>query len=163
MLFAKTFNNSTRLIEYMNNNISCPVDNIPVNENKVRTTAFFVLLIGIVYLATSCWLFAAFLTLDFALRAFNLNTYSPLGIISGVVVKQLKLKNKPTDRGPKRFAAMVGFAFSAFIFSTSVLHLTIASQAATAVLLIFASLESFVGFCAGCYLYSLMRRISLVK
>jgi hypothetical protein len=147
----------------MNNNISCPVDNVSVNENKVRTTAFFVLLIGIVYLATSCWLFAAFLTLDFALRAFNLNTYSALGIISGVVVKQLKLKNKPTDRAPKRFAALIGFVFSAFILATSLLHLTIISQAATAVLLVFASLESFAGFCAGCYLYSFMRRLSLVK
>jgi len=147
----------------MNNNISCPVDHVTVNENKVRTTAFFVLLIGIVFLTTNCWLFAAFLTFDFALRAFNFNNYSPLGIISGVVVKQLKLKNKPTDRGPKRFAAMIGFVFSAFIFAASLLHIGIASQAASAVLIIFASLESFAGFCAGCYLYSFMRKISLVR
>jgi hypothetical protein len=147
----------------MNNNISCPVDNVPVDENKVRTTAFFVLLIGIVYLATSCWLFAAFLTLDFALRAFNLNMYSPLAIIGGVVVKQLKLKSKPTDRAPKRFAAMIGFVFSAFILATSLLHLAMASLAAVAVLLVFASLESFAGFCAGCYLYSFIRRMSLVR
>ena len=146
----------------MNNNLTCPVDNIVVNENRVRTTAFFVLLLAIVYLATNCWLFAAFLTVDFALRAFNLNAYSPLAILSGVVVKQLKLKNKPTDRGPKRFAAMIGFAFSGFILISSLLHLTIVSQIATATLLVFASLESFAGFCAGCYLYSFMRRVNFL-
>jgi len=34
----------------MSDNISCPVDHIPINENRVRLTAMFVLLTGLTYL-----------------------------------------------------------------------------------------------------------------
>jgi hypothetical protein len=142
----------------MNNNISCPVDNISVNENKIRITAFFVLLLALVYLLTGGWIFAAFLSVDFALRAFNLGNYSLLGLLSDAVVKQLKIKNKPTDRAPKRFAALLGFFFSCFILAAVLLHLILASQIATGALIVFATLESFAGFCTGCYVYSFIRR-----
>src|ERR1700744_2146697 len=92
--------------------MECPVDFIPINENKARLTAFLVLVIGIVYLLTGFWLLIAFLLIDFALRTFNLGKYSLLGFFSEALIKQLKIKNKPVDRAPKRFAAGVGLVFS---------------------------------------------------
>ena len=142
----------------MSNDIACPVDNVNINENKVRITAFFVLLITLVFLFTNGWLFAAFLLIDFALRAFKLGNYSPLGLLSGAVVKQLKIRNKPTDRAPKRFAALVGFLFSGLVLAALLLNLILVSQITAGVLIIFAFLEAFAGFCAGCYVYSFIKR-----
>ncbi|MDP9079339.1 MAG: DUF4395 domain-containing protein [Bacteroidota bacterium] len=147
----------------MSNNLECPVDNISVNENKVRIVAFFVLLLTAVFVVTNGWPFAALLFADFALRSFNFNKYSPLAILSDTIVKQLKIKNKPVDRAPKRFAALVGLFFSGFILVATVFQLTLVSQLAAGILIIFAALESFLGFCAGCYVYSLFKLTKLSK
>jgi hypothetical protein len=78
--------------------------------------------------------------------------------MSDAIIKQLKIKNKPTDRAPKRFAAGVGLIFTIGILILALLHLGTATVIVTAVLLIFAFLESFVGFCAGCYIYSILHK-----
>jgi len=139
--------------------MECPVDFITVNENKARLTAFFVLVLTCVYLLTGFWLIMAFLLFDFAVRVFNLGKYSLLGFISDAVIKQLKIKNKPVDRAPKRFAAMVGLVFVAAILLTCVLHLGIATTSLAIVMAVFAFLESFFAFCAGCYVYSIGKAI----
>jgi len=135
--------------------MECPVDFITVNENKARLTAFFVLVLTCVYLLTGFWLIMAFLLFDFAVRVFNLGKYSLLGFISDAVIKQLKIKNKPVDRAPKRFAAMVGLVFVTAILLTCVLHLGIATTSLAIIMAVFAFLESFFAFCAGCYVYSI--------
>lgn len=146
----------------MNNLIECPVENVTVNESKVRIIAFMVLLLAVAFLVTNSWLVIALLLFDFILRAFNYNSYSALGIISGVVVKQFKFKNKPVDRAPKRFAAIVGVVFSTLILVALIADLLTISKIITVVLIVFAALESFVGFCAGCYVYSLLKRLKLI-
>lgn len=146
----------------MNNPIECPVENVTVNESKVRIIAFMVLLLAVAFLVTNSWLVIALLLFDFILRAFNYNSYSALGIISGVIVKQFKFKNKPVDRAPKRFAAIVGVVFSTLILVALIADLLTISKIITVVLIVFAALESFVGFCAGCYVYSLLKRLKLI-
>jgi len=146
-----------------NNNITCPVDQVAVNENRVRITAFFVLLLAITYAFNNNWLVIAFLLVDFLLRIFNLNNYSPLALLSGFVVKRLGIKNKPVDRAPKRFAAIVGFIFLAAVLITLLAHLILLSLILTTVLIVFALLEAFVGFCAGCYMYSLLKGLKLIS
>jgi len=103
----------------MANSVQCPVDFVSVNENKVRLTAFFVMVLGIVFLATGLWIIIAFLIADFFLRANNWGKYSLLAILSDAVIKQLHIKNKPTDRAPKRFAAGVGLVFTISILVVS--------------------------------------------
>jgi len=134
--------------------MNCPVDFIKINENKARLIAFFVLALSLVYLKTGFWLIMAFLLMDFVLRATNLGRYSLLGFISDAVIKQLKIKPKPVDRAPKRFAAMIGVLFTIAILASSVLQLHVVVFSLAAVLSIFACLESFFAFCAGCYVYS---------
>lgn len=147
----------------MSNDLQCPVDNITVNENRVRLVAFFVLVLALICFITTNWIIAVFLLVDFTLRAFNLNNYSPLGLISGLLVKLFKLKNKPVDRAPKRFAAFIGLAFMIVIMLTLLIDLTVIAKIALVVLMIFAALESLVGFCAGCYVYSYLKRFKLIK
>lgn len=139
--------------------MECPVDFIPINENKARLTAFFVFILTIVYILNSFWLIIAFLVIDFSLRAFNLGKYSLLGFISDAIIKQLKIKNKPVDRAPKRFAAGVGLVFSLAILITGYFHQLLIVYALSCVLLFFAFLESGFGFCAGCYVYTVGRML----
>ncbi len=139
-------------------NVQCPVDFVLMNENKSRLTALFVFILGIIFLITGLWIIIAFLILDFFLRANNWGKYSLLAILSDFVIKQFKIKNKPTDRAPKRFAAGVGLVFTGGILILTLLYLDIPTLVITAVLLFFAFLESFLGLCAGCYVYSILQK-----
>jgi hypothetical protein len=143
-------------------NVQCPVDFVLINENKARLTALFVLILGAVFLVTGLWIIIAFLILDFFLRANNWGKYSLLAILSDVVIKQLNIKNKLTDRAPKRFAAGVGLVFTASILTLTLLHLNLPTLIITAVLLFFAFMESFLAVCAGCYVYSILQKVSKV-
>jgi hypothetical protein len=126
------------------------------NESKVRLTALFVLAGVVLYLFSGKIILPVFLVIDFALRSFNLPQYSPLALFSGWLVKTLKLPVKPVFYPPKRFAARIGLLFSIAIV---VLHLlSINTIIVGAVLAFFAALESFVGFCAGCYVYDFLQR-----
>ena len=139
-------------------NIQCPVDFVLINENKARLTALFVFILGVIFLITGLWIIIAFLTLDFFLRVNNWGKYSLLAILSDAVIKQLNIKNKPTDRAPKRFAAGVGLVFTASILILTLLRLDVPTLLITSVLLFFAFLESFLGLCAGCYVYSILQK-----
>ncbi len=143
----------------MNNNVQCPVDFVPMNENKARLTAFWVFVLGIIFLLTNWWIIMAFLVIDFLLRANNQGKYSLLAILSDAVINLFKIKNKPVDRAPKRFAAGVGLVFTIGILILTLLKQDTGVLIVTSVLLLFAFLESFVGFCAGCYVYSGLLRI----
>ena len=142
----------------------CPVDFIQVNENRVRLTAlwvFLLLVVTLLILKLALPLFI-FLIIDFFLRAFNFGKFSPLNILSGIAVKQFKIPNKPIDQAPKRFAAGIGFVLSV---TTVVLIITDFPKTVFVLTVIFASfafLESFLSFCAGCYVYSFLQRLNLV-
>jgi hypothetical protein len=130
--------------------------NAYTNEGKVRLTAFFVLVLVVFYLVFKQIIFPVFLVIDFALRAFNLQQYSPLGWLSGWVVKIFKVPVKPVFFPPKRFAARIGFLFSVAIAALHLFHEN--AFIVAAVLGIFAALECFIGFCAGCYVYDFLQR-----
>lgn len=134
--------------------MKCPVDFIPINENKARLTAFFVLVLSIAYLVSGFWLLMAFLMVDFTSRVLNLGKYSLLGFLSDAVIKQLKIRNKTVDRAPKRFAAGVGLVFTTSILVAFFTDQMILAYSLACVIVLFAFLESFMGFCAGCYIYS---------
>lgn len=125
-----------------------------INEYKVRTIAFLVLILAILaigYLVTGWQLLPILLVIDFGLRAFDAGKYSPLARISDIIVKLFSFPTKPIYFPPKRFAARVGFAFSVTI---TVLHLLgISAILVAGILTFFAALESLAGICAGCYVY----------
>lgn len=147
----------------MSKELDCPVDFVTVNDNRVRIVAFFVLKLAILCFITDSLTIAVILLIDFTLRAFNLNKYSPLAIIAGVFVKLLQLKNKPVDRPPKRFAAFVGLSFSVMILAALLTDFITTAKVLLGVLMVFAALESLAGFCAGCYVYSYLKRFGLIK
>jgi len=62
------------------------------------------------------------------------------------------------DRAPKLFAARLGFIFSDGLLIAAIFESKGAAYCIDAVLLLFSFLESAVGFCAGCYVYSFLKR-----
>ncbi|MES2807702.1 MAG: DUF4395 domain-containing protein [Bacteroidota bacterium] len=143
--------------------LDCPVDFVLINENRARLVAFMVLL-----LTTGCfffthWAIPAFLFVDFGLRTFNLNNYSPLAIVAGWIIKLFNVKNKPTDRAPKRFAAIIGLSFMVMILIALYLSSITTAKVLLAIIMVFAALESLAGFCAGCYVYTYLKRFGVIK
>jgi hypothetical protein len=138
--------------------ISCPVDHIPVNENQVRITALFVLLLSSSYLFAGHWAIPLFLVIDFFLRGFGYGAYSPLNLLSGFLVKKSGIGHKPIDRAPKLFAAQIGFFLSDILLIAVVMELKTIAYAIAGLLILFSFLESVFSFCAGCHVYSFLKR-----
>jgi len=138
--------------------LDCPVDFVKIDENRVRVVAFFVVLFVSVYVVNGNTVSIGLLLADFLLRAFNLNNYSPLALISGAIVKQLGIKPKAADRAPKRFASFMGVAFLSLVLISFFSNFILLSKVISGVMILFASLESFAGFCAGCHVYTLINR-----
>ncbi|MES2377571.1 MAG: DUF4395 domain-containing protein [Bacteroidota bacterium] len=147
----------------MNNDLECPVDFVPINENRARMVAFMVLVLASVCFTTANSTIASILLVDFTLRSFNLNKFSPLTIIAGLLIKLLQIKNKPVDRAPKRFAAFIGLSFMLMILLALLTGLITTAKVLLVVLMVFAALESLAGFCAGCYVYTYLKRFGLIK
>jgi hypothetical protein len=144
----------------MTKEISCPIDNISINENKVRLIALQVCLLSIAYLFIPYWIIPDFLLGDFFLRAFKFGKYSPTSILSGWLIKKFHIKNRPIDQAPKIFAAQIGFAIADILFIVNMLGLISLSYYIDGILILFSFLESVFGFCAGCYVYSFLKRFS---
>ncbi|QPH40987.1 DUF4395 domain-containing protein [Pedobacter endophyticus] len=134
--------------------LSCPVSAERINENAVRIIALMVALIAIACILFSNYWAMLFLIFDFAMRAFNSGKYSFLKFIALKVTKALNLKPKMTDMAPKKFAAIMGFAFCILIIATSTFSFFTAAFILTSVLIVFALLESLFGVCVGCYVYT---------
>jgi Domain of unknown function (DUF4395) len=127
------------------------------NESKIRLTAFFVLVLIVLYVLTGIGLIPVFLLLDFTLRGFGLGAYSPLAWIAGRIATTLRLPAKPVYLPPKRFAARVGFLFCLAIVVAHYTHLS--TLILSIILAGFAALESLANFCAGCYVYNAYARL----
>lgn len=141
----------------------CPVDFILVNENQIRLTALWVLLLSILSLFGLALPIFVLLTIDFTVRAFNLGKYSLLNQFSKIVVKNFNIGNKPIDQAPKRFAAKIGILFSFTIATALFFGFEKLAVTLTLTLASFAFLESFLGFCAGCYVYTFLVKLRIIK
>ena len=138
----------------------CPVDFITINENQVRFTAAGVLLSALLYLLTGYWWIILFLLIDFTLRAVNKGKISPLNLLSGLIVKTFNIGFKPTDRAPKRFAAKIGVTLTFIALGLLWTGFPTLTFSLLIILVLFSFMESVFAFCAGCLLYSLLRKFS---
>lgn len=134
--------------------LQCPVDFVTINENRVRFVALLVFILCVTFLVVGNWFIPLFLSIDFYLRGFNGGKFSLLSWIGGMAEKKIPLPNRPTDRGPKRFSAQIGFMMSLSLFIFSIAGLYSAAFVVAAVLVLFSFLESALGFCAGCHVYT---------
>lgn len=131
----------------------CPISAQKINETVARVNGgiTFILLAAFVY-SSWFWLMA-FLALDFLLRSTRLSPYSPIGIISRQMVKQLSLPPRMINAGPKIFAARIGLIFSVAILVTTILQYPATAIILTSILGLFSFLEAAFGICVACKIY----------
>jgi len=121
-----------------------------------------VVILSVVVLATGQWWLMILLAYGFLARVATGPTLSPMGQLATRVIAPRIAKEKLVPGPPKRFAQTVGLIFSV---TALVLHfvagLSVAAGVVLAVLAVFAALESFLGFCAGCFVFNYMMRWGL--
>lgn len=135
-------------------NIICPVSNKKANENVVRITAFWVILLTGLFIVLPNPYIPLYLAFDFYIRAFTKLRYSPISWISAGIARSLSLTPRWIDKAPKTFAARVGFLFSVMILILTLSGVSIAAASTASVLVLFAFLECGLNFCAGCWVYT---------
>ncbi|MCE9499434.1 MAG: DUF4395 domain-containing protein, partial [Leptospira sp.] len=79
-----------------------------------------------------------------------------------LIIPAFGIANKPVPGPPKRFAQMIGLAFSVAACTLFFFGQTIEWKIVLGILSIFAALESFVGFCAGCFVFYHMMSFGII-
>lgn len=100
----------------------------------------------------------------FVARVLSGPTLSPAGLLATRVLVPLFGNHvKPTPGPPKRFAQGIGVVFSAAALVLYwVFGLQTAAYAVLGVMVVFASLEAFLGFCMGCFVFAVLMHRGLI-
>jgi len=136
----------------------------PVNDNVGRVVAGGVLIMCVAAIAfDQPWILIP-LTYGFWARVAAGPRFSPLALLaSRVIVPWLGRAPKPVPGPPKRFSQGIGVVFSttalvlAFGFG-----LTTAAWVVVGLLACAAFLESVLGICLGCKVFSLLMRVGII-
>jgi hypothetical protein len=136
------------------NNLICPVSTERVDENRVRVTAFQVVMLMGAFLFTGNLLFSAVLAVDFFIRAFTRLQFSPLSFVGNLFVRIMGMQPVWIDKAPKVFAARVGFLLAAVTALAGVMEMQLFAVVTGTTLVVFAFLECGLNFCAGCWVYT---------
>jgi hypothetical protein len=135
----------------------CPLAGYRIDEKAARVVAGFVVLgtaLAVVlggFWATGIFLF---LVADFGVRAFSRPRWSPLGRLAGIILRGMGAAPELRDAGPKRFAARIGLGFSLVLLILTNSGFRGTTLAVAAILLVCAILESLLGFCLGCQVWT---------
>ncbi len=135
----------------------------PVNEKAARTVAAGVALLASLTLITGWHGLIALLALGFLARVLTGPKLSVLGQLATRVIAPRLGPPRLVPGPPKRFAQAIGLtlttvaAVSSLVFGAELLATVLVT-----VLLVFALLESVVGFCAGCWLFARLMAIGLI-
>ena len=133
-----------------------------VNEKAARAVAGLVVVVTAVALLTGWLWLAAVLAVGFALRAAGGPRFDPFGQLATKVIAPRLGDPVLVPGPPKRFAQTVGLVLTLVATGFLVVGLPVVTTVLLAVLLVFATLESVFGFCAGCYAFGLLMRAGLV-
>lgn len=134
----------------------------PVNEKAARAVAAGVLLIGLTTLITGWWWLTVPLAYGFIARVLSGPRLSPLGQFATRVVAPRLGRAVLVPGPPKRFAQGIGVGFSLAALILAALGATAAAAVVLAVLVVFAGLESILGFCAGCFVFGRLMRAGII-
>jgi hypothetical protein len=136
----------------------------PSREIDVRGPRFAAwvtsVVLAVVLLTGSGWLAAAQAAV-FAAGAFAGLRYAPYGALFRVLVApRLGPVREREPEAPVRFAQLVGFVFATVGALGYLLGEPLLGAIATGLALVAALLNAATGFCLGCEMYLLLRRVS---
>jgi len=132
----------------------CPVSPDRIDENRVRATAFGVIMIMGAFFLTGSEIFPAFLAVDFYIRAFTKLKYSPLSWLANLFVISMGTNPVWIPKAPKVFAARIGFLLTFLSTVSALLGMQLPALILGTTLVGFAFLECGLNFCAGCWVYT---------
>jgi len=133
-----------------------------VNEKAARAVAGLVVLVAAVALLTGWLWLSAVLAVGFALRVASGPRFDPFGQLATTVIAPRLGEPVLVPGPPKRFAQAIGLVLTLVATGLLVAGLPVVTTALLGILLVFATLESAFGFCAGCYAFGLLMRAGLV-
>ena len=133
-----------------------------VNEKAARAVAGLVVLVAAAALLTGWLWLTAVLAVGFALRVASGPRLDPFGQLATKVIAPRLGEPVLVPGPPKRFAQAVGLALTLVATGFLVAGTPTVTTALLAVLLVFATLESVFGFCAGCYVFGLLMRTGVI-
>lgn len=134
----------------------------PVNEKAARSVAAGVVVLSVVGAITGWWIVLLLLAYGFAARVASGPRFSPLGQLATRVVAPRLGAATLVPGPPKRFAQAIGLAFSGTALVLNLVGLQPISTVLLLVLAVFATLESAVGFCAGCFMFGRLMRLGII-
>jgi hypothetical protein len=135
----------------------------PVNEYAARMVSGMVVALAVVIIFLDLpWLMFV-LAYGFLARVLTGPSLSPMGLLATRVFAPLFHLQKPVAGPPKRFAQTVGLGFAATaLILYYVFDLVIATKVVIGILIFFAAMEAFVGFCTGCFVFGYLMRWGLI-
>ena len=136
----------------------------PVNEVAARMVAGMVLTLSLAIIFTDQTWLMFLLAYGFLARVATGPTLSPMGLLATrVLVPMVGNPQRSVPGPPKRFAQSIGLVFSIVALTLYfALGSIVAAKGVLGVLVLFAALESGVGFCAGCYVFGYLMRWGLI-
>jgi len=136
----------------------------PVNEVSARLVAGGVVLMCVATLALQQPWIIVVLAYGFVARVLTGPKLSPLGqFVTRVLTPALPFAAKDTPGPPKRFAQGIGATLSvAALISWAAFDNTTVAYVPVAMILVAASLESFLGFCLGCKIFAVLMKVGIV-
>ena len=136
----------------------------PVNDYAARAVAAIVIILVVLFEITANEFLLLFITYGFLARVLTGPTLSPVGLLATkIIVPTLGSPSKLVPGPPKRFAQFIGLLISLsatialFIFDSPT-----SARYLMAVICFFASLESILGFCAGCFVFGWLMKLNLI-
>lgn len=134
-----------------------------VNNNAARIVACGVIFLALGFLVSRWPGFLLLLVAGFAARVAAGPRFSPLAkFASSKWLLSKGLPYDPVPGPPKRFAQSIGLVMSALAFIFTMFDFHNAAMVAISFLLVAALLEAALGFCLGCWLFSLLMRAGVV-
>ncbi|MEZ5244165.1 MAG: DUF4395 domain-containing protein [Acidimicrobiales bacterium] len=136
----------------------------PVNEISARLVAGGVVaMTAAVVVGGQHWLIAV-LAYGFVARVLTGPTLSPLGqLVTRIITPALPFEERLVAGPPKRFAQGIGATLSV---AAAVAHFGFGATGLATVLvaaiLAAASLEAFIGFCLGCWVFARLMSVGLI-
>jgi hypothetical protein len=136
----------------------------PVNEYAARSVASMVFALALVTIFADVRWLTFVLAYGFLARVLTGPKASPMGqLATRVVAPKILRRFRAVAGPPKQFAQAVGLIFS--ITSIVLIYgfgLVGAAYVVLGVLVLFAGLEAFVGFCMGCFVFGYLMRWGIV-
>ena len=140
-----------------------------INEISARFVALGVVILSLPILvllinnSSYAYILLGCLIYGFLARVTSGPKISPLALfVTKILVPKLNRRENLVPGPPKRFAQAIGLFFSIFTTIFFIIGLNFIALTLMSTLIIFASLESFLGFCAGCKVFKFLMFVGLI-